>query len=175
MGDRDFENIKSEFGKNKIEKMEKNYTEALLEPVKMEKRGFGSLDFSQMLLLSSVVFAIALVLAFILVFIISVRYRRALQAAEVPELEGLIEQKAETNRYTAPENVYISEVRKMYNTNRNNETIYQTLPEQSADRSSGSGNSGSGTSDKSDLNETGYQSDSIFSTFEKKPNSVSPV
>ena len=36
-------------------------------------------DFSQMLLLSSVVFAIALVLAFILVFIISVRYRRALQ------------------------------------------------------------------------------------------------
>jgi len=78
--------------------MEKNYTEALLEPVEMEKRGFGSLDFSQMLLLSSVVFAIALVLAFILVFIISVRYRRALQAAEVPELEGLIEQKAETNR-----------------------------------------------------------------------------
>ena len=63
----------------------------------------------------------------------------------------------------------------MYNTNRNNETIYQTLPEQSADRSSGSGNSGSGTSEKSDLNETGYQSDSLFSTFEKKPNSVSPV
>jgi hypothetical protein len=59
----------------------------------------------------------------------------------------------------------------MYNTNRNNETIYKSLPEDGAEL----GNQRPSGSAKSDPNESGYQSDSLFSTFEKKPNSVSPV
>ena len=65
-------------------------------------------------------------------------------------------------RYLPPKSIYISEMQKTYES-----TNDKVLPEDNSSGGSGNASSTHRSSSTSDPNESGYNSDHIFSTFEK--------